>query len=70
MGLIFALGAIWIGYFFDDPYPRYGSTYQREKSAREEYRDAYCNLFDELTEAENDAVIQLNDGIANRNFDR
>jgi hypothetical protein len=64
MGLVFALGAAWKGYSFDDRYPRYGATYRREKSALEKYRDAYSDLFDELTEAENDAIIQLNDGIA------
>jgi hypothetical protein len=63
IGLIFTLGAIWKGYSFDDPYPRYGAMYRRQKSAREKYTNAYFTLFNELNEAKEDAVDQLNDGI-------
>jgi hypothetical protein len=65
IGLVFAFGAIWKAYFFDDPYPRYGTTHRRAKSAREEYLRARCDLFDELSEIEENAVEQLNTGIAN-----
>jgi hypothetical protein len=62
-GLIFTLGAIWKGYSLDDSYPRYGATYRREKSAREKYTNAYFDLFNELSDTNEDTVDQLNDGI-------
>jgi hypothetical protein len=63
MGLIFAFGAIWKGYSFDDPYPRYGATYRRENSVREAYTKAYFALFSDLSETKEDTVVQLSDGI-------
>jgi hypothetical protein len=63
VGLIFALGAAWIGYSVDDPYPRYGAAYRHAKSTREKYTNAYFDLFNELSEAKNDTIRQLNDGI-------
>jgi hypothetical protein len=63
MGLIFTFGAIWKGYSFDDPYPRYGATYRRKKSALEAYTKAHFALFSELSEVKEDTVVQLNDGI-------
>jgi hypothetical protein len=63
VGLIFALGAIWKGYTFDDPYPRYGAAYRRERSAQEAYTKAYFALFSELNKEKEDTVVQLNDGI-------
>jgi hypothetical protein len=56
MSLVIAFGAIWKGYVFDDPYPRYGTTHRRAKSAREQYQRAHCDLFDELSEIEEDSV--------------
>ena len=63
MGLIFALGAIWKGYSFDDPYPRYGAAYRHEKSARDKYAKAHFALLDELNRVKEDTVVDLNDGI-------
>jgi hypothetical protein len=63
MGLIFALGAIWKGYCFDDSYPLYGAAYRREKSARDKYAKAYFALLEELSRVKEDAVVDLNDGI-------
>jgi hypothetical protein len=64
MGSIFALGAIWKGHCFDDPYPRYGAACRRKTLAWEEYSNAYFDLFNELSNVKEDTVAQLNDGIA------
>jgi hypothetical protein len=64
IGLIFALGAIWKGYSFDDPYPLYGATYRRERLALKEYADAHFALLGELGEVKEDTVVQLNGGVS------
>jgi hypothetical protein len=62
-GLIFALGAIRKGYSFDDPYPLYGATYRRERSALKEYANAHFALLGELGGVKEDTIFQLNDGV-------
>ena len=63
MGLIFSVGAIWKGYTFDDPYPRFGATYRREVLARETYSEQHLDLFDELKSIKDKTILQLNEGI-------
>jgi hypothetical protein len=63
IGLVFALGAIWRGYSFDDPYPLYGAMYRREKSALEVYANGRFALLGELGEVIEDTVVQLDDGV-------
>jgi hypothetical protein len=63
LGLVFALGAIWRGYSFDDPYPLYGAMYRREKSALEVYANGRFALLGELGEVIEDTVVQLDDGV-------
>jgi hypothetical protein len=63
VGLIFALAAIWKGSSFDDPYPLYGATYRRERSALRKYANAHFALLGELGEVIEDTVVQLSDGV-------
>jgi hypothetical protein len=62
LGMVFALGAMWRGYSFDDPYPQYGATCRREKSALEAYASGRFALLGELGEVIEDTVVQIDDG--------
>ena len=63
LGLLWASLAIWKGYTFDDPYPRYGACYRRAESARESYSDEHSFLFDDLEDIKEETVAALEDGI-------
>lgn len=63
LGLVLATAAIWKGYTFDDPYPRYGACHRRAVYAREEYSDEHAVLFDELEEIKESTVAALDEGI-------
>lgn len=63
LGVLFALGAFWKGYRFDDPYPSYGAMARREIGAREEYSDAHSELFDDLEEIKEATVALLDHGM-------
>lgn len=63
LGMVFAVLAMLKGYFFDDPYPRYGSVFRRFAAARDEYSDAHADLFDELQEIKNGTLTSLRSGI-------
>lgn len=63
LGVLFAIGAFWKGYRFDDPYPFYGATYRRMEHARDEYSDEHQELFGELEEVKERAIQNLKDGI-------
>jgi hypothetical protein len=56
LGLLWASLAIWKGYTFDDPYPRYGACYRRAESARESYSDEHSFLFDDLEDIKEETV--------------
>jgi hypothetical protein len=64
LGVLFALGSIWKGYRFDDPYPFYGGVWRRAESARVEYSEEHQLLFDDLEEYKNSAVEAIKAGIA------
>jgi hypothetical protein len=63
MGVLFGISAIWKGYTFDDPYPRFGAVYRREVAARESYSEEHFNLFDELESIKEQTIKSLEAGI-------
>jgi hypothetical protein len=63
LGLVLSATAIWKGYAFDDPYPRYGATSRRASDAREIYSDEHALLFEDLEEIKEKTVSELDDGI-------
>jgi hypothetical protein len=63
LGLLWASLAVWKGYGFDDPYPRYGACYRRAAKAREDYSDEHSCLFDDLEDIKEETVAALEDGI-------
>jgi hypothetical protein len=65
LNILFGVGAFWKGYKFDDPYPRYGSTYRRREKAREEYSEEHRLHFGDLEKEKENVVELLRDGIEN-----
>jgi hypothetical protein len=63
MGTLFALSAIWKGYTFDDPYPRFGAVDRRAVIGREAYTDAHFELFEELESIKEETIESLDAGI-------
>ncbi|MGJ4940633.1 hypothetical protein ACQR1W_08690 [Bradyrhizobium sp. HKCCYLS1011] len=63
LGLVLSALAIWKGYTFDDPYPRYGAHWRRAEHAREDYSDEHAVLFDDLEEIKEKTVAELDAGI-------
>ncbi|WP_152535942.1 hypothetical protein [Bradyrhizobium sp. Ai1a-2] len=63
LGLVLAGTAIWKGYAFNDPYPRYGASYRRAADAREIYSDEHASLFDDLEEIKEKTISELDDGM-------
>jgi zinc transporter ZupT len=63
LGIVLALTAVWKGYTFDDPYPRYGATYRRAADARESYSEEHAFLFDDLEQIKEQTVAELDAGI-------
>jgi hypothetical protein len=63
IGLLWASFAIWKGYNFDDPYPRYGACYRRAANAREDYSDEHSRLFDDLEDIKEETIGELQNGI-------
>jgi hypothetical protein len=63
LGLLWAFFAVWKGYNFDDPYPRYGAGYRRAAYAREDYSYEHSLLFDDLEEIKEETISALDNGI-------
>ena len=63
LGIIWGFFALWKGYAFDDPYPRYGAYYRRMVYAREAYSEEHAFLFDDLEDIKEETVQALDDGI-------
>lgn len=63
LGLVLSASAIWKGYTFDDPYPRYGACYRRAEGAREDYSDEHAVLFEDLEDIKETTVADLDAGI-------
>jgi hypothetical protein len=63
IGIILAFAAMWKGYTFDDPYPRYGAHYRRTVKARETYSDEHALLFDDLEDIKEETVRAIDAGI-------
>ena len=63
LGIILAFAAIWKGYTFDDPYPRYGAHYRRMVNARETYSDEHAFLFDDLEDIKEETIQAIDSGI-------
>jgi hypothetical protein len=63
MGLVLSAIAMWKGYTFDDPYPRYGAHSRRAEYAREEYSDEHAVLFEDLEDIKEKTVETLDAGI-------
>jgi hypothetical protein len=64
LGILFAIGSIWKGYRYDDPYPFYGAVWRRAESARVAYSSEHQLLFDDLEEHKEVAISQIRAGIA------
>jgi hypothetical protein len=63
IGIILAITAMWKGYAFDDPYPKYGAHFRRMVDARETYSDEHSFLFDDLEDIKEDTVRAIDAGI-------
>jgi hypothetical protein len=63
LGTLFAFGAFWKGYTFDDPYPGYGYLYRRQIGAQQAYSEEHAVLFDDLEEIKEDTINALESGI-------
>jgi hypothetical protein len=63
LGLLWASLAVWKGYNFDDPYPRYGACYRRAANARDDYSDEHSLLFDDLEDIKEETIAELENGI-------
>jgi hypothetical protein len=63
LGILFAIGSIWKGYRYDDPYPFYGAVWRRAESARVAYSSEHQLLFDDLEEHKEAAISQIQAGI-------
>jgi len=63
LGIILAFVAMWKGYTFDDPFPRYGAHYRRMVDARETYSDEHALLFDDLEDIKEETVRAIDSGI-------
>jgi len=63
LGILFAIGSIWKGSRYDDPYPFYGAVWRRADSARIEYSSEHQLLFDDLEEHKEAAISQIQAGI-------
>lgn len=64
LGVLFALGALWKGYSFDDPYPTYGAQWRRFQRALDDYRDEHAAHFDQLDVIKEETIKDLDRGIA------
>jgi hypothetical protein len=64
LGILFATGGFWKGYRFDDPYPFYGAAWRRSEAARVAYSEEHQLLFDDLEDFKDDAIEQIQGGIA------
>jgi hypothetical protein len=63
LGILWAGFAMWKGYGFDDPYPRYGACSRRALLARKKYSDEHTFLFDDLEDIKEETVAALESGI-------
>lgn len=63
LGIVLSASAIWKGYTFDDPYPRYGACYRRAADARQAYSEEHDFLFEDLEEIKETTVAELDAGI-------
>jgi hypothetical protein len=65
IGILFGLLSFWKGYSHDDPYPRYGELYRRERRASDRYNDEHDAFFEELERVRDETIKRFEDGIAN-----
>jgi hypothetical protein len=63
LGLLWASFAVWKGYNFDDPYPRYGAHSRRLEAARDDYSYEHSLLFDDLEDIKEETIEALDSGI-------
>ena len=64
LGLLFSLFGFLKGYYQDDPYPGYGAEWRRFSKARSDYSAEHEDLFEELEEAKDECIAELNEGVA------
>lgn len=65
LGTVFGLLSFGKGYGYDDPYPRYGDLFRRERDASEKYNEEHRDFFEELEEVRDETITRFETGIAN-----
>jgi len=63
LGVLFAIGAFWKGYCFDDPFPFYGGKYRRVEELRAAYTDEHRLLFGDLEAVREETIEKVRSGI-------